>query len=221
MGKNLLKSLSGGQGTLIIGIIIFALIIPLGTFVYNFSNQAISHKISDWGSMGDFVGGLIGTIINFVNLIFLVYITYKLSTIDSNREKENLKFQSLISLNELRNNTYKDINQVLKQFTTETTIGDSKSFTKCALYASEVGAFCEGMSHLFPILNDKVNYEGLLQSMQVLLENIQQRKGELSQEQKSKDRNDTNIYVEEKDEFLKKIQLDILSNNPLKLIQDE
>lgn len=205
----------------IILIIVILLMIPILLFIVNFFNHPISDQISDWGNLGDYFGGISGVIIGLANLIFLIYITYRLSDIDTNREKDNLKFQLLISQNELRNNTYKEINQLLKTFSIEAIMGDSKSFMKCNLYAAEIEAFCQGMSHLFPFLKDEDNYKGMIKNMLIVLENIRRRKGELSEELKSKYRIDYSNFAKNKEEFIKGIQLDIITNTPLKLIDNE
>jgi uncharacterized membrane protein len=215
------KDSANKQWKRIVKIVIIVLIIPLVFFILNFCKHGISDQISDWGNFGDYFGGVLGTIIGVANLVFLIYITYRLSEIDANREKSNLKFQLLISQNELRNASYKEINQLLKVFTIESIMGDSKSFMRCNLYAAEIEAFCEGMSHLFPLLKTKDSYEEMINNMLVVLENVRQRKGELSQEQKNKYRADLNAFATRKDKFIKEIQLDIISNNPLKFINNE
>ena len=53
---------------------------------------------ADWGSFGDFIGGISNPIIGIVNVLVLFYLTLKISEIDErnrsvdkiNRENENL-----------------------------------------------------------------------------------------------------------------------------------
>lgn len=78
--------------------LLIILIIPIIIYSINFHNHFISMDSSDWGTFGDFIGGITNPIIGIVNVLVLVYLTLKISEIEknnrsidqTNRENENL-----------------------------------------------------------------------------------------------------------------------------------
>jgi hypothetical protein len=67
-------------------------ITPIVFFILNFKSHIISENISDWGSFGDYFGGIINPIISLLNLIVLGYITYLIA---KNSVEENKKLYFL------------------------------------------------------------------------------------------------------------------------------
>lgn len=65
------------------------ILIPIVVFVFHFNSQIISNSISDWGSFGDYIGGLINTVVSILSLIILAYITYLIGE-NSNKENKRL-----------------------------------------------------------------------------------------------------------------------------------
>lgn len=59
------------------------------TFLLNFRTQIISDNISDWGSLGSYIGGILSPVISFISLIVLAYITYLVSR-NNSEENRNL-----------------------------------------------------------------------------------------------------------------------------------
>lgn len=71
----------------------FCLAIIIGSYVLNFRNSSISNNPSDWGVLGDYLGGVLNPLISLITLFFLIK-TYL-------SQKEEL-YQSEISANEQR-----------------------------------------------------------------------------------------------------------------------
>ena len=87
------------QRTLIVlGLILLGiLLIPIIIYSINFHDHYISMDSTDWGTFGDFIGGITNPIIGIVNVLVLIYLTLKISEIEkinrgidkTNRENEN------------------------------------------------------------------------------------------------------------------------------------
>jgi uncharacterized membrane protein len=63
---------------------------PILFFIKNFNNQIVSPEIEHWGMFGDFFGGVTNTIISFVSLIVLTYISIVISEIGSEEHEKAL-----------------------------------------------------------------------------------------------------------------------------------
>jgi len=89
---------------LIIGFIVSLMIIslPILSFYLKFKNQGLSNSLTDWATFGDYIGGSVNTIISFLSLIILGYLTYIVSKESiSENKKMNLLMKRLDSYNEL------------------------------------------------------------------------------------------------------------------------
>ena len=61
---------------LTIGICLAIILIVIAAYVVNFSKMSISTKSGDWGTFGDYFGGIMNPLIGILNLIILIYITF-------------------------------------------------------------------------------------------------------------------------------------------------
>lgn len=71
------------KSAILICVIVIAL--PIAFYVYRFSATEISSSPSDWGSFGDYIGGLINPIISLATLIVTIFIALFLSKLDDRR----------------------------------------------------------------------------------------------------------------------------------------
>lgn len=67
------------------------ILIPVVVFIINFSGKLISGKIEHWAQFGDYVGGVINTVISLLNLVVLIYITKWLKDVEDHRNSQNLR----------------------------------------------------------------------------------------------------------------------------------
>ena len=100
-----------------ISITLILIIVPL-IFYFSVFHYSLSEDTTDWGSFGDFFGGIIGTFLNLVATIFSlisIYVTLKIASRiheseqefsheNLNREKE--RFEKEIELVHLQNKPY-------------------------------------------------------------------------------------------------------------------
>ena len=75
--KNLIRSL------VIVSFIVIVLTIL--AYVLNFSSLRISKNSGDWGTFGDFIGGILNPFFAFLNLLILAYLTLKITDDDNQR----------------------------------------------------------------------------------------------------------------------------------------
>jgi uncharacterized membrane protein len=81
------------------------IIISVVFYICRFSNQKISNSPTDWGVFGDYIGGLIGTIIALANLLVFVQLTNKVAQIQNEAHQQVLQQQQQISLMQNEFNT--------------------------------------------------------------------------------------------------------------------
>jgi len=61
------------------GVILVALFFgPLIAYISNFRKGHISSSPDDWGTFGDYLGGFLNPILGILNILVLVYLTFKL-----------------------------------------------------------------------------------------------------------------------------------------------
>lgn len=71
-----------------VAVIIFT---PIVIYMITFWHRSISDQTSDWGTFGDFIGGILNPIISLLTLIVTVYIAYYLQRADDDRAKREQK----------------------------------------------------------------------------------------------------------------------------------
>jgi tetratricopeptide (TPR) repeat protein len=90
-----------------IGIIVtILLILPIGIYIINFYSNGISKNPENWGVFGDFFGGVLNPIISLIGTILLGYLTYMVSKISSEENKNLFKYeQKVIAYQKIANIT--------------------------------------------------------------------------------------------------------------------
>jgi len=97
----------------IVFIIAFLLLfISVSIYIFKFGNNGISNKVSDWGTFGNYIGGVSIPIISLLNLFVLVYISLIVSKQEDKRWQNQLIHEAyILLLNETKKVTLKEITQ--------------------------------------------------------------------------------------------------------------
>ena len=82
----------------IVSLILIALFIPVFIYLLNFSSHEISQKSSDWGTFGDFFGGVTNTLISLISLFVLGYISYSINKLSASENKKLYILQKKIDV---------------------------------------------------------------------------------------------------------------------------
>lgn len=121
---------------------IFCIFIVIGSYTFNFKNNSISTTSSDWGSFGDYLGGVLNPLISLIALSFLIK-TYL-------SQKHELH-QSKIAVEEQRK---------ISQTTAYIQLTNAKisaSYEKIAIYRGEKDA----VTHAMNAPGNGLSYTGL------------------------------------------------------------
>ncbi len=70
---------------------VIVMIAPIACYMWQFRNGQISNNPADWGTFGDYIGGVYSVIIAFL----IVYITRNMSRSDKEREKKREALRSI------------------------------------------------------------------------------------------------------------------------------
>ena len=85
-------------------------IIPIVFYIINFKSAHISNLSSDWGTFGDFIGGITNPIIGIANALILIYLTLKISEFDQKQKEKELKMREFENKNALMLIGFKELN---------------------------------------------------------------------------------------------------------------
>ncbi len=159
---------------IIAAFVILITLTPIFFFILNFHNFKVSNDIANWGSFGDYFGGILNTFFSFLTLIVTIYIAFEISKIEENRNKENLKFEKEKLLRELREVEYKRINLELQKVWISIT-EDDEMIAKKIIYncLTQYRYFISSNHHLFPFFEDEeiLNLNNSIQEIFDLIHN--------------------------------------------------
>src|SRR5690606_34898952 len=79
-----------------VAVFLIFIFIPLIFFVVKFMNVSLSSNIEDWGSFGDFFGGILNPIIALIGTIILGYLTYMVSQQSTQENKKLFLFEQRV-----------------------------------------------------------------------------------------------------------------------------
>lgn len=128
---------------------------PISFFLYNFYDSEISDDIGNWGAFGDYFGGLLNCTFSLLSVIVTIYIALKLSNIEKNRNRDNLKFEKEKLLREFRESEYKRINfELQKVWSCVTDSNREDAIRTLASINWQYRYFMTSNYHLFPFLAD-------------------------------------------------------------------
>ncbi len=117
---------------LVIVITLVFMLVPVLIYILNFKGENISDSSADWGTFGDYIGGIAGTFLNLIAALFSlvsVYITLRIATRiheseqrfnEDNIEREKERFEKEIELTIKQNKPYLYVD--LKRLPDETKI---------------------------------------------------------------------------------------------------
>lgn len=74
----------------ILWICIILAIVTIGLYVFNFNKSPLSSDPSDWGTFGDYIGGILNPILGITNIIVLIYISLLISKYEDKRWSHQL-----------------------------------------------------------------------------------------------------------------------------------
>ncbi|WP_405384098.1 hypothetical protein [Maribacter sp. LLG6340-A2] len=192
--------------TIVCSILILAVTIP---YLINF-NGGLSDKTEVWGAFGDYFGGILNPILAIINIGILIYLTYLVNKIDSNRAKEELEIQKKIALYGLKHDVLKEFNNNLAKFQPELVQSNENSELNIVLYRNEFYSLIESYSYLFPtIKNDK---KSPLSEIMLVLSNIAGERFEKGNDFDIKNKLKPKLleFIDLKIEFIAKIQKSVL-----------
>jgi hypothetical protein len=152
-----------------IGICFIIILIIILAFIINFSSQAISDKVSDWGTFGDYFGGLLNPIIGVLNLIALVYISFVISKLEEKRNLHELQSQKKFTLYSLQHDSLKKLNRILEKVQPELVKSNAESRINIILVRNELNSYITTHSYLFPFFKDRT-WQSLKDSIEDLSE---------------------------------------------------
>lgn len=108
-------------------------IIPIVFYIINFKSAHISNLSSDWGTFGDFVGGITNPVIGIANALILIYLTLKISELDQKQKEKELKIREVENKNALMLIGFKELNsyfiKLVNLFTKPEMISQSDGIT--------------------------------------------------------------------------------------------
>lgn len=95
----------------------------IGIYIANFHVESISLSSADWGTFGDFIGGVLGPILAIINILVLLYLTFKIANVEEDRNEKivmledqrnekTLQLEKELAINEIKLNAFKEISNL-------------------------------------------------------------------------------------------------------------
>lgn len=125
----------------------------LASYIINFRNIPISDQTSDWGSFGDYFGGILNPLIGLINLAALIYIAYIVEKAEAKRNDDSLDAQRVIALIAIRQKAVLDFSSMMDKVHMNLTDWEGYENTMTAIPA-QLHSFVLSYHHLFPKLAD-------------------------------------------------------------------
>lgn len=133
-------------------LIILLLISPVLTYIFAFHSFKISNQPSEWGTFGDFIGGVINPLIALLTLLVTIYIAIEISKLEDKRSEKTIDFEKRRFLNELRESEYRRITYELQEVSNA--VAEKKGSDQIFRALLHIGHFQIYNSHLFPFILD-------------------------------------------------------------------
>ena len=90
--------------------------IALTAYLWKFNDGTFSTNKGDWGTFGDYFGGILNPLAGVVSLILLSHVSLQVAKIDENRSKTEIASQKAIALSNLKIDAYKKLDKLLSKF---------------------------------------------------------------------------------------------------------
>ncbi|GEO02916.1 hypothetical protein AAE02nite_05800 [Adhaeribacter aerolatus] len=129
-------------------------LIPIFIYLLNFFDTSLSDNPSDWGTFGDFFGGILNSYFSLLTLLITIYIAYEISNLEEKRNERNLSFERRKLLTELRESEFRRIGSELRKLGD---LGEESGRGKILQNVySQVQFYGFINKHLFPFLSEPV-----------------------------------------------------------------
>src|SRR5689334_17213196 len=79
-------------------VMVLLILAVLAPYMIHFRNSCLSNKPSDWGTFGDYMGGILNPIFALINILVLLYLTFRIAQLESDRSQKELKQQKAYAL---------------------------------------------------------------------------------------------------------------------------
>jgi len=140
-----------------IGINLVFLVFVVVAYIINFRGMSISSQTQDWGTFGDYFGGILNPIIGIMNLVLLVYITFLISDTEESRSQNELNNQKKFALYSLKHDSLKELNTILEKVQPEIVKSESDSSIKLIFIRNDLNAFIITNTYLFPSFENDIH----------------------------------------------------------------
>lgn len=98
------------------------LVLVLGAYIVSFSSAKVSHDSGDWGTLGDYFGGLMNPVISFATLV-VAYSVWKQQKEELRQTKEALEEQAKTAEQQRREQRFFDLLNLYQQALTTLEVG--------------------------------------------------------------------------------------------------
>jgi hypothetical protein len=131
-------------------VLLCILLFSIPPFIISYYNNC---NYSALGSLGDFLGGVLGPIIGIVNIGLLFYITKLVSNLDNKRQEYGIKVEVYSKIHGVLDEFYKEITEIgykrlFNIYCEFTSLKDSYSFLFLALEGDSYKAIIKNMENI-------------------------------------------------------------------------
>lgn len=81
-----------------IGLLLIFGLLSVILYVLNFSGSSISKSSSDWGQLGDYIGGVLSPIFGLINILIFIYLTLLVQDYSNKNNKKSIEMNKKVAL---------------------------------------------------------------------------------------------------------------------------
>lgn len=152
-----------------VGVGVCVISVVVGLYMYNFGDGTFSINKAEWGAFGDYVGGVVNPLTALANLAFLVYVSYQISELDKARTEGELEMQKKIALYGLKNDAYKELDELLRKIQDSVLPVSDKTADEIILLRQSLVSFFTIKRHLIKEL-DQSDPAPIMETMTEMIE---------------------------------------------------
>lgn len=124
-------------------------LIPVLFFSINFWGADISTIPQDWGTFGDYFGGLLNPLIAIANLIIFIKLTIIVTDMQDKSTKQSLQFEKKVLISGLMHESIKDLSFILNSLGQNIIENKAQTEWEILKVMQNITTFTNNSSHLF------------------------------------------------------------------------
>lgn len=121
---------------------------------------------ADWGTFGDYFGGILNPILSIINILLLAYFSVKVANLEDSRFEESIKIQKEVALYELKQSALLGATKILNKIYDDVAEISQDTTVMLTNHRNQLNSFLTVHTHLIPHFKDvKEPFKSIIQKL--------------------------------------------------------